>query len=225
MRSPCTAIATTLLLAIAVSACGAASDEERGEATAAQRRDSGGCTAERLRERTCAGAVGNNCCLSSDAENKAGGMLQLRNVGCSEIVDGESGEAAPGALLCYVSVGSLLHDSCCTAHPDGVQCGGSGEPTSECQVEWDHAVNDSMWGRAWQARFTVGRPVATSWRAALRVSRDGEPDAFEPGRDLRPELKAPDGTVLYAFDSDAFCASGRTEPAPLEAEYKTCVAR
>jgi hypothetical protein len=78
--------------------------------------------------------------------------------GCGMFSGGPLGSVAtcipnlPGArkdTMCQVSGGSMAHDPCCAAHPNGEWCGGS-PSTSQCSAEWDRAVNRFVWGYNWK---------------------------------------------------------------------------
>lgn len=50
---------------------------------------------------------------------------------------------------CAVSGGSIRHDSCCFASPNGVMCGGNNS-SSACQAAWDIAIDREIYGLAWK---------------------------------------------------------------------------
>ena len=55
------------------------------------------------------------------------------------------------SAVCLVHGGSLTHDPCCAANPNGKQCGGNNS-RSECTLEWNKSVRRAVWFYQW-SRF------------------------------------------------------------------------
>lgn len=151
---------------------------------------------------TCFGASGKNC-------------EGFPNGSCSEQQDGR--------YLCDVTVGANMHDSCCSANPNGSNCGGNGgaqctppagssykAPYTCCQAEWDHAVGDAA---AFRLHKYLMDPVKTGYRRTTLATTTvvngqvtAKPTAasgYNPGA-----IRAPAGTKLWTPDAQqGWCAS------------------
>src|SRR5579859_7975631 len=46
-------------------------------------------------------------------------------------------------VWCFVSVGSQLHDSCCSNDPRGSYCGADSSD-GNCDEEWEHSIHDAV---------------------------------------------------------------------------------
>lgn len=151
---------------------------------------------------TCFGASGKNC-------------EGFPNGSCSEQQDGR--------YRCDVTVGANMHDSCCSAHPNGSNCGGNGSalctppagsgyqaPYTCCKAEWDHAVGDAA---AFRLHKFLMDPVKTAYRRttlATTVVVNGQVTANPtPASGYNPgAIKAPAGTKLWTPDAQrGWCAS------------------
>lgn len=151
---------------------------------------------------TCFGASGKNC-------------EGFPNGSCSEQQDGR--------YRCDVTVGANMHDSCCSANPNGSNCGGNGgaqctppagssyqAPYTCCQAEWDHAVGDAA---AFRLHKLLMDPVKTGYRRttlATTVVANGQVTAKPaPASGYNPgAIKAPAGTKLWTPDAQqGWCAS------------------
>jgi hypothetical protein len=152
---------------------------------------------------TCFGASGKNC-------------EGFPNGSCSEQNDGQ--------YLCDITVGANMHDSCCSANPNGSNCGGNGSaicpapvgstyknPYTCCQAEWDHAVGDAA---AFRLHKFLMDPVKTGYRRttlATTVVAGGKVTAKPlPASGANPgAIKAPAGTKLWLPDAQqGWCVSG-----------------
>ena len=151
---------------------------------------------------TCFGASGKNC-------------EGFPNGSCSEQQDGQ--------YLCDVTVGANMHDSCCSANPDGSNCGGNGSaqctppagssynaPYPCCKAEWDHAVGDAV---SFRLHKYLMDPVETGYRQttlATTVVANGQVTARPiPASGYHPGgIRAPAGTKLWTPDAQqGWCAS------------------
>jgi hypothetical protein len=122
-----------------------------------------------------------------------------------------------GTVNLYVSVGSIMHDNCCLAFPEGKMCHGNNDDLSgKCIKEWDKAVWNSFDGRAWSQTFDpngepdltiVKNPRTTRFRLGGTNMSAGSA-MFETA--ATRQLKAPRGQALDVGD-EAFCASGRAD--------------
>jgi hypothetical protein len=152
---------------------------------------------------TCFGASGKNC-------------MGFPNGSCSEQSDGQ--------YRCDITVGANMHDSCCSANPNGSNCGGNGSaictapvgssyknPYTCCQAEWDHAVGDAA---AFRLHKALMDPVKTGYRRttlATTVVVGGKVTAKPlPASGANPgAIKAPAGTKLWLPDAQqGWCVSG-----------------
>jgi hypothetical protein len=155
---------------------------------------------------SCPGAVGPNCSLRKFAGFPVGNTC-------------DKDKNDPRKVICDVSIGSLLHDTCCGSHPSGVYCNGPGTPTKACQAEWDRAQWDYANNNYWRKRFTVekvdlgfygaymnaqGRPVPAVLRDA-----DGEPLCIPGGRQQAQRGETP--YSLRAKWEEPFCCSQQSE--------------
>jgi hypothetical protein len=94
--------------------------------------------------------------------------------------------------VCAVHGGSLTHDPCCVANPNGVACGRQPE-NGRCRVEWDRAVHRWFWGYQWY------RTVNTA------IEND-------TGVVVRPQYCARSGAGVHREDR-SHCCSGRSREA------------
>jgi hypothetical protein len=142
----------------------------------------------------CFGAVGPMCAGAPGA-----GVTELGN----------------GRVKMKASVGSILHDNCCLANPDGKWCGKHKEfgHNGTCDKEWNKAVWNTIDGRQWDVEFNkntkANLKVVSNPRKAVFNSNyqgGGIPRNFETEESRR--LSAPRGTALDVGDQE-FCASGR----------------
>jgi hypothetical protein len=167
---------------------------------------------------TCPGAIGGNC----DG---------VPGYGCTD----ETGRACnwlSNACTCSVSIGSELHDSCCSSHPDGYNCGGPNAPTTAfddcgadgrygaCADEWNRACNDWLHMNSWPVTFypdatgnakSVQRPyVAAYFRrdpnsGALNAYPSNE---WDPVDNVWLTMWAPSGFVLDCGDAERGWCTG-----------------
>jgi hypothetical protein len=174
--------------------CGVASDAEPDGVLEAE---PDGVFEEGALGGTCPGAVGPNCGLCVNSATTA------------------------GWVRCNVSVGAMMHDTCCGDSPNGVACGGTekamctppansdyaGKPYRCCQAEWDHAKNDTLGltDRQWSLGFLKADRARPGWRAAFTAVINGDVSS-RPGPDAR---LAPSGTRIYYADGQlGWCANG-----------------
>ncbi|MBX3250007.1 MAG: hypothetical protein KF901_22710 [Myxococcales bacterium] len=193
------------------------------------------CGTGTLRGNPCEGAVGSQCTpLQADRRtpNACGpnwtGPAFESVIGNPYCVSDPEFRNLPGTHQFQgVSVGSMLHDQCCTENPGGVGCNGRPFPLPEgvCRGEFTRAINDARTDlRWWRHRFD------TSVRPETVFDRAGQLTAY--GRSLR----APYGVAVNR-DEARFCASGATllrgsgaapfsicapEPAPVAAASIEC---
>lgn len=140
---------------------------------------------------------------------------------------------------CQVSVGSNLHDTCCSHNPGGYNCGGTGNPSgwgSDCRSEYDHAYNDvgasRKWTRTMDPTEHVYRPNDS--RTATTVDKTGDfaqwsslstYDNRHRGTPTVNSFKAPAGQGLWDVDAvNGWCASGSYGAATwsLQGTYRVC---
>jgi hypothetical protein len=129
---------------------------------------------------TCFGAVGKNCALALPGCEKG----SVGDFECRLTPDGTCLERDDGLMDCLVSVGSQMHDSCCSNNRSGFNCGDKiadkacidpSKRTETCGPEWCHASRDfEAWARArlaWLLGQAFGIPLRTNppnvqqWRA------------------------------------------------------------
>lgn len=142
----------------------------------------------------CFGAVGKGC-EGSGASFWDGrsDLVPMARLGCSP--------ANNGYRNCWVVPGSIKHDNCCHANPNGKECGGN-DSSNACANEWEMACNDVVHGRAWTQAVPDGpsdlTPVAS-------------PQSRVPGGERRSTavLCAPGGSNISVYHTAAFCCSGR----------------
>lgn len=108
-----------------------------------------------------------------------------------------------GVTSCQMSIGAMLHDSCCSNHPNGVNCGGK-PSTTDCQDEWNHAEGDTAAGRQWTWRFNpaLGTPRPYVW-AYLKQSGGDLVGVATPAA-IQPLSSA----TIWCGDAPSFCARG-----------------
>lgn len=143
---------------------------------------------------------------------------------CESFPTGSCSEQSDGQYRCDVTVGANMHDSCCSAHPNGSNCKGNGSaictapagsgygsPYTCCAAEWDHAVGDAA---AFRLHKFLMDPVKTAYRRttlATTVVAGGKVTAKPlPASGANPgAIKAPTGTKLWLPDAQqGWCASG-----------------
>ncbi|RXR08291.1 hypothetical protein [Pseudoxanthomonas composti] len=96
--------------------------------------------------------------------------------------------------VCLINGGSMAHDPCCAASPNGEMCGGNGSSgRNACKVEWNRAVSRTLWGY--------------NWKRVLDVTRVNDSGVVE-----RPLYCARPGRGVHKND-EAFCCSGSARPA------------
>ena len=103
-----------------------------------------------------------------------------------------------GFRNCYVAPGSIKHDNCCHANPNGKQCGGN-DSSNACAEYWEEACNDIVHGRAWTQAVPDG--VSDLTPVPSRRLPSGE-------RKSSAALCAPAGTNISLYHTAAFCCSG-----------------
>lgn len=152
---------------------------------------------------------------------------------CEGFPNGSCGEQNDGQYRCDITVGANMHDSCCSANPNGSNCGGNGSavctppagssykaPYTCCQAEWDHAVGDAA---AFRLHKFMMDPVKTAYRRttlATTVVVNGNVTANPlPASGVNPgAIKAPAGTKLWLPDAQrGWCASGSFTPSGADA--------
>ena len=149
---------------------------------------------------------------------------------CEGFPNGSCSEQSDGRYLCDITVGANMHDSCCSANPNGSNCGGNGSavcvppagssykaPYTCCKAEWDHAVGDAA---AFRLHKLLMDPVKTGYRRttlATTVVVNGQVTADPtPASGNNPGgIRAPAGTKLWTPDagrgwgaSNSFTVSG-----------------
>jgi hypothetical protein len=117
----------------------------------------------------------------------------------------------------FVSVGSIMHDNCCLASPEGKMCHGNNDDSSgRCIKEWDKAWWNSIDGRAWAVTFD---PNAAPDLTIVRYPRTAHfrlgGTNMTPGyamfeTNATGRLTAPRGQALDVGDQ-TFCASGQSD--------------
>ena len=136
----------------------------------------------------CFGAVGSNC----------DGVWPVAP--CST-----NGDAT---VVCQVSVGSQMHDTCCSRNPGGQNCGGSGNPSnypSNCSSEWSHAQNDTTTTRQFPRTFDPTVPSYGPTSDMASWSGSNRNTATPTGL----SIKTPVGKALWDQDAqNGWCASG-----------------
>ncbi|WP_155913877.1 hypothetical protein [Asticcacaulis sp. AC466] len=147
-----------------------------------------------------------------------GQMCSALAVGLSEGVKAGRTVNSDGTFNIYTSVGSINHDNCCLANPNGKMCGGNaaandpfGNGNGKCVAEWDKAWWNALDGRAWSARFdprAVPNLAIVSNPRQARSRTGQELVRFETV--ATRNLKAPRGQALDVGD-DEFCASGQAD--------------
>ena len=151
----------------------------------------------------CFGAVGNNCVTLQDDQV---GVLPDGLVTCAAgtvgVPEGATCIADVHALppegdrkRQAVSVGSLLHDQCCSDAPEGFACGGNNTQPGRCFGEFMRATRDVVSGRTWPITFDPAAPI--------------DARIFDASGALTPyagQLLAPGGAEMRAEDA-RFCAS------------------
>jgi len=160
-----------------------------------------------------ASCTGQDTCFGASGKN------------CEGFPNGSCGEQSDGQYRCDITVGANMHDSCCSAHPNGSNCGGDGSaiciapvgssyknPYTCCKAEWDHAVGDAA---SFRLHKLMMDPVKTAYRRttlAKTVVAGGEVTAVPlPASGANPgAIKAPAGTKLWLPDAQqGWCASGQ----------------
>lgn len=159
----------------------------------------------------CFGAQGSGCdALQLGIYNFKAGRTNLTN----------------GWFRMWISVGSIKHDNCCIANPNGKMCGGavgaskatkdnassltsSGDGT--CVQEWDKAFWNATDGRAWTqdyAPWDVPDLTIVTNPRTTRSQNGTELVRFETAETRK--RSAPRGQALDPGD-EQFCASGRAK--------------
>ena len=157
----------------------------------------------------CFGGIGNGC---DGASNWAGNF-----------VVGPARRNADGTFSLGVSVGSILHDNCCLAEPNGYRCGGD-DGSNSCRAEWDKAVGNAVNRRSWQARFGPYRCVNTEDDLSIAAGRPaglGGQVVTRKETAASRALSAPAGTAMDDTDA-AFCASGRLARTGFGVTWSVC---
>lgn len=146
-----------------------------------------------------------------------GSACDALQFGLSEGIKAGRTVNADGSFNMWISVGSINHDNCCLAHPNGKMCSGPGPDTKnpfgrgngQCIAEWDKAHWNGVDGRAWTANFRyesvpdltiVDNPRSTKTQGGIPLGR------FETAETRRHA--APPGQALDPGD-EKYCASGR----------------
>lgn len=89
-------------------------------------------------------------------------------------------------LTCQVSGGSMTHDPCCAKNPYGEFCGSS-PSTTQCQAEWDRAVNRWFWGYNWKRTVDSKKENTT-------------------GKVVQADYCAPNGKGIHKNDRSLCCS-------------------
>jgi hypothetical protein len=136
---------------------------------------------------TCFGAVGSNC----------DGVAPVSS--CSTRSD--------ATVECQVSVGSQLHDTCCSHNPGGSFCGGSGNPLnwpSNCSAEFSHATNDTASTRQFPKVFDPTQPAyGPTFDMAYWPTND-----WNRGKPTAKAIPTPVGKALWDVDAqNGWCAN------------------
>lgn len=97
-----------------------------------------------------------------------------------------------GLGACKVSGGSMTHDPCCVANPDGEWCGVKPE-RNVCRAEWNRAVHRATWAYQWTRAINMNLGNST-------------------GRVDRPKYCANRGSGVHK-DDVSFCCSSRARNA------------
>jgi hypothetical protein len=156
----------------------------------------------------CFGAIGNGCL------GAGGGFANLITTPATDLGNGYRRQ--------WVSVGSIMHDNCCRANPEGQHCQGfsqSQEGWSDdraCVREWRKAFYNSFDQRRWQATFgpypsplTTDSLTQVTGRRGVLHNNLGQAVARYSGVETLSSinLQAPPGTVLDTGD-EVYCRSG-----------------
>lgn len=136
---------------------------------------------------TCFGGVGSNC----------DGVAPFSV--CSTRSD--------ATVECQVSVGSQLHDTCCSHNPGGSYCGGSGNPLnwpSNCAAEFSHATNDTGSTRQFPRIFDATQPTyGPTFDLAYWPTTD-----WNRGKPTAKAMRTPVGKALWDVDAqNGWCAN------------------
>lgn len=92
-----------------------------------------------------------------------------------------------------MAVGSILHDRCCAAHPEGYWCGGDTTLTATiCAEEYALAEEDVSCGRIWSYRF-------------------GPYPVGNLGDDINQSFQVAPSGALVPVGYENFCASGKCD--------------
>ena len=117
-----------------------------------------------------------------------------------------------GQKICWISTGSIAHDNCCVQHPSGKKCGGpgtDGKPAGDnnhdgsCVSEWDQAIWDTFWRKAWKTNYFPGEEFDLTPSGTSRSNR-------YPGGEAVSSLEfcAPSGHEVREPEFAAYCCSG-----------------
>jgi hypothetical protein len=168
----------------------------------------------------CFGAIGQSC--KSQAEM---GIFQATPPGAGMPL---ARVASDCSIVEMVSVGSIIHDNCCHAHPDGLYCTNApgdrlADETSDlaCHREWRKAVYDVIEHRYWAEHFGPYYENNNSDDMALAQGPKRQTVTYGPfGVQDAPissevtetmasrRMMAPSGQKLEIGDA-SFCRSGR----------------
>ena len=141
----------------------------------------------------CFGAVGKGCNGAGAGNLLTGSQVFVKPVGCSRVENSR--------VTCWIVPGSIKHDNCCAGHPEGSNCGHGEARPDLCKTEWDQAVSDVFWGRAWTAAFDTSRPDDLTPVPSKR---------YGPGEtEVTIDLCAPAETPVDTRNGPGFCCSGR----------------
>jgi len=75
--------------------------------------------------------------------------------GCATGGGGQPAYCKPagGQLECMVHAGSIEHDVCCAAHPQGQGCGGKPGVAADCAYEWEKSQQRTSHGLYWTRKL------------------------------------------------------------------------
>jgi hypothetical protein len=173
----------------------------------------------------CFGAIGNGCL------GGGGGFANLITTPATDLGGGNRRQ--------WVSVGSIMHDNCCRANPEGQHCQGFSiaqegwGDQQMCVREWRKAFYNSADNRRWQATFgsyptaLFGDNLTTvPGRRGVLHNSIGQAVARYSGLETLStiNLLAPPGTALDTGD-DLYCRSGTARyvaPSLANSSYVIC---
>jgi hypothetical protein len=173
----------------------------------------------------CFGAVGEDCTPLQRSPDPTGLVTCPANTEGlppegSRCITDVHWDAVEGTTLQYqaVSVGSIRHDQCCAAHPDGFMCGGEGDEPWHCFSEFGRAASDVLRERTWPVLFDTFEGISRA-RAVALDDRYFAQLAAPFGARMAPEDArfCQSGRVIQGLEGETICAAVRDERPSIEA--------